>query len=276
MALVVAVFRASLAVTPLAVGAMFSPFATCAGYWLIHVLLAAIIAVGGIEQGLLRRRAWIGMYLAPTGWLYGLLRGGIVIVALEGCKATLLAVLLLLEALLWPPWLWLLLALDIVVFAGLHQGLQRLFRRQVRPGFEGMLSRSVLAKLHTIGLALVISFGLLFTPSYDYRDVSLLQAIEHAATLAPVACAGLDLLARWLAAWHGAGWWLAQHALMADGVRPLAWLAWVVFLLASVAFTWGWTRLLNGALVDLAALHRLVTRLPPPPASGRAYDTAEI
>ncbi len=269
----VALARAALTTGLLLLWTAFGSHSGCVGTVAINVILAAIIAAGGIEYGLLRRRAWVGMYLRLDSQLYRLLRGGLVIITLEIAKALLIALILLLQALFWPLWIWLALGLDVVIFVALHQALQRRLHRHVQAGFSGMLTRAVLLRVHTIALTLVISVGLFLTPAYDYGEFSLLKAIEHGATLVRVPCPWLETLIHVIAAWNTFGWWLTQHTLAIDAIRPLAIFAWLVFLLASATFTWGWTRLLAGTLLQPGALSRLLCDPVERPSSGESTCT---
>lgn len=254
-------YLAALARTGIGAGLLagwvwFAPHIACWGHWATLLLLTTLIAISGIEQALYRRRAFVGMYLRPTSRLYRLLRGGYLLVALALLKALIIALILLSQALFWPGWIWLLLALDLWLYVALYQGAVRLIGQAVRPGYVGMFARVLLDRVHTLILALIVCTGLFLTPHFDYRASTILRAMEHAVAMAPRLCPILDPWVALIAAWHGAGWWLAQQALVLDSARFLVIVAWLLFLLASAAFTWAWTRLLAGCLVALAPLYR--------------------
>lgn len=210
---------------------------------------AVLIFLGMLESALLRRRAWLGMYLrADSGW-FRWLRGGVFMVSWQALKASLFAAVLLVAVLQWPPSYWLVLLADALLLWGIARWATGWLVSTVRPGFAPRIVRRALVPVNTLVCGAVLVALAYYSPHPDYRGGGLLAALEAGMAGVEAHCAELGLLARLDAALEAGGWWFAQAWLGRPEWQWLAPVGWLGFLGASMAFVWGYSRLLLGAQV---------------------------
>ncbi len=220
--------------------------------WLLPAFLlpvAVLILLAMLENALLQRRAWLGMYLRGSSGAFRLLRGGVFMLGWQALKATLFALILLLAVLRWPAGYWLLLLADLLLLWLLAGVLAARLAPHLRPGFAPRLARRLLAPLNTLLCGVALVALAYYSPHPDFRGGSLVQALHVGLSGADLHCAELALLARLDGALEAGGWWLAQAWLTRPELTWLAPLAWLLFLGASMAFVWGYSRLLLGTQV---------------------------
>jgi hypothetical protein len=223
----------------------------------ISAVVVEVIALGMLEHALLRRRAFIGMYLKEQGWLFRLLRGGALLLIWQVVKAMGLATVLLVESVLWTGWIWTVLGIDVLFLAVAYPWVCRRLAAQVRPEYVEMLARRFLVFANTVFFSWVVAVVSYYTPHKDYRAMTLLEAAQHEALQVQSKCQAFAVIARISAAKNAASWWLAERWLGEVGPHPFAWLGWLVFLVLSAAFMWAYSRFLLGLLVKPSRLFRL-------------------
>lgn len=242
--------------------------------------LVAIIALGMLEGALYHRRALLGMYLRERSWLFILLKGGLVLVVWQVIKALFFAALLLIESPGWGPQIWFILGLDALLIVIAHALLRRLFTRHVRSGFDGVLTRQLLVTINTLLLVVAIVYVELHSEQLDYREMGLLNAMRYGAAQVQGDCDAIAAAVRVGEAKRAGGWYLAQRWLGESGDRGVALAGWLLFLLASVGFVWGYSRLLLGILINpLALFDRLASRpemMTPAPGNESSTESAPI
>lgn len=232
--------------------AFFHQDLNCLLNLLFLVPVTGLIALSMFEHALLRRRALLNMYLRRERGLYQILKGGFFMLLWSICKALVFSVFLLLEALAWQFWIWLLLALDVVLLRAVQAWLAKTLESQVKSGYTVSLARNALVPFNTLIFALILTAAAFHLPQNDYRDMSLSQAVHYEVTRVQTNCAGSAVLERLAAAKNAAAWWFAQKWLSRESLkRGTALGGWLLFLLSSTAFMWAYSRLLSGATVSL-------------------------
>lgn len=237
--------------------------ADCLGLLVATLTPALLITLSMAEHGLLRRRAFLQVYLDQAGLLYRLLRGGFLLVTWQLVKALLLTAVLLVEAVAWGLPLWIILGLDLLLVAGLYRWMARRLGSQVRPVFVTMLTRDYLLKLNAGLLFVTILIGSFYLPQPDYRDLTLSEAVQFRTEQAQGGCPAFSAVARLTAAKDAAAWWAAQHWLGTLHNPNLSLFGWIAFLAATGLATWAYSRMLLGTLIDPLSLSAQLNARPP-------------
>jgi hypothetical protein len=237
----------------------------CPGLLLTALVPGVLITLSMAEHGFLRRRAFLQVYLEPTGMLYRLLRGGVWMLTWQIIKALFLTVILLVEAVSWERALWIVLGLDLLLVTGLYRWLTRRLEKQVQSDFVAMLTRDYLIKLNAGLLFVVILIGSFYLPQPDYRGLTLPEAVEYQTAQSGVGCAAFSALTRLAAAKDAAAWWAARHWLGTLRDPNLSLLGWIVFLASTGLASWAYSRMLLGTLINPL---ELPARLRPRPVRG--------
>ena len=224
---------------------------------LVPTVLFIMLAM--TETAMLRRRAFLNLYLRPESVLFRLLRGGALLHLRQMLKALLLGVLLAIGSVSWSPETWLVLGADTVVLAGAYVLTVRVASSHARPEFQGMLARRLLTPVNTLALTLVITLVELHSPHPDLRDLTLIDAVRERMEQVEAACEGVGILTRGGTAVETISWWLAETQLTRPRAQSIAPLAWLAFLGSSLTFLWAWSRLLLGTLVPPSRLRDLLT-----------------
>ncbi len=223
----------------------------CVAVLFLAIPIITLILLGMLESALLRRRAWVGMYIQPDSAPYRWLRGGVLMVAWQAVKAVALGLVLLAAALRWEDWTWAILGADVVFLWLAHAALRAWLAGFIRPGYETMIARHVLLFVNTLLFTAVLTGAEFYLPHPDYRNLTVAEAIYHETARVETACSVVGILARSSAASQALSLKLAQSWLTRTMPPALAGVGWLLFLAFSVTFLWGYSRLLLGALTVL-------------------------
>jgi hypothetical protein len=233
------------------------------GYLPCYAALALLVPIvlfvllGMLEVGLLRRRAFLNMYLRRDSLFFRLLRGGILLFLWQTLKAVVLGVLLVIGSISWSPETWLVLGADALLLPAAYLLALRATASHARPEFQGMLVRRILTPVNAFAALLVIVAVEFHTPHPDLRDRTLVEAVRERTEQVQTQCEGVGILARGAAAVETASWWLAETQFTRRELLSVAPAAWLAFLGASLTFLWAWSRLLLGTLVSPSWLNDL-------------------
>jgi len=238
------------------------PRADCMGLLVAALVPALLITLSMAEHDFLRRRAFLQVYLRPTGLLYRLLRGGFALLDWQILKALVLATILLIEVVGWDLAVWIILGLDLVLVATLFPWLARTLGGQVQPVFIEMLTRGYLLKLNAGVLFVAILVSSFYLPHPDFRGVALAEAVQFQIEQGQSGCVTFNVLTRLAAAKDAAAWWAARHWLGTLQDPNLSLFGWVVFLAATGLASWAYSRMLLGILINP---RQLSARLRPRP-----------
>ncbi|ALG67699.1 hypothetical protein [Beggiatoa leptomitoformis] len=222
--------------------------------WLVILALlpiVGIIAISMLESALVHRRAFINTYLNPDNWLYRLLRGGFIMATWQIIKALFFGLFLLVEVISWDFWVWLVLLIDVVFIFIAYRVINNCLAIYFRPAYSTIISRHYLVIINTVLFSIILTIVSFYTPHADYREITWQLAVDYETTKIQIACDEFATLARLSVTKNTLSWWLAQHYLTGTNTSPqIAIGAWLLFLLSSTAFMWGYSRLLLGALVS--------------------------
>lgn len=199
---------------------------------LVLAAAAGLIARYGVEAALVRRRAFVGQYLVAGGRLYRLLTGRALVLSRQGAKGLVLGLLLLVGALGLEPVQWVLLLVDVALFAFLVAVLGQLLERQVRREYLGPLARSWATRLNAVLLWIAWLTLMFSTPQANYAGLRWEEVLALAAAQPAVACEAVAIPARLAAVSSALTLWSAQHLFAGLHEATHVLLAWGVFLAA--------------------------------------------
>ena len=229
----------------------------CMVVFVLMLPVLGLIALNMLEVALMRRRALVGMYLQEYSWLSRLLCRKGLLLLWQVAKATFFTFVLFVEAQDFPPWLWLLLILDVGLIYLANGWLGRLLHIQVKTGRQGIVGRRLLVTANTLLLAVLVAGGQLFESRADYGGLSWQQTISYAAQQPQLRCDVLAPLARLQAAQQVlAERFVRQGTDMLDSSWSKV-LGWLIFFLWSALYLWAWSRLILGTLIRKADLDGL-------------------
>ncbi|EIJ43527.1 hypothetical protein BegalDRAFT_2686 [Beggiatoa alba B18LD] len=234
---------------------------SCEFIILFSLPVILIIALSMLESALVKRRAFVHTYLNPDSWLYRLLRGGLIMAMWQLLKALLFGLFLLVEMIFWESWVWWVLLLDIFFVYFLYQTLHLFLNRYLRPAYSAVISRHYLVIINTLIFSILLTTISLYMPYADYRNLSLSSSIQSELAQLTVSCDVFALFARLSVTKTTVSWWLAQHYLTQESQLIFPYIKesiWLLFLLSSTAFMWGYSRLLAGALLSPRAVIQLL------------------
>lgn len=243
---------------------VLAPYLGCPASALYIAPFWILVSASTLEAAALRRRAFIGFYLAPRGGLGRLLRPGFLLLALQGAKAGFFTLLLLVGALALTPGQRGLLLADVGLLLLLQAGLWRLFGAQMRPDLGAPLLRHW---AHWVN-ALLLWLGLLavawVSPKANYTGLDWNQALLTAAVGVDAGCDALSLLGRLQSAASALLAWASQNLLLHPGRSEQALVAWLLMsasLGVSFLFAWACSRTLGGVTARPLALFKWSPRL---------------
>jgi hypothetical protein len=236
------------AVLPLLLWVWFQSATGCWPGFLLMLPVLGLISLNMLESALLRRRALAGMYLRPDSFVARWLCRRTWLMIWQVTKALVLVLLLFVEATAWPPWLWVVLLLDLLLFPFLYALLRRWLTPQLQAGRRDILARQLLVIVNTLLLILVITTGRMAQPRPDYSSLDWQEAATHASEQTRVGCELIAPLAR-LAALRDA----LLERLVAESVTLshsmwLGLLGWLLYFFWSGLVFWALSRLLSAGL----------------------------
>ncbi len=218
-------------------------------FWLMLALfpVAALIALSLVDAATQRRRVFAQMYLRTDSRLYRFMNGKILLMLWQGSKAGVLALILVVQAILWPDWIWWLLGADALLLYVSWQLTRYCLASQVRSTLQATLARRLLVPLNTLICSLLIAYIWFISPQPDYRQQDLRQTLQTAAEQVELSCAVIAPLARLQEMAEALGLHVLQSATEKLHNPLILITAWMGFLINSALFTWAYSRLLFGA-----------------------------
>lgn len=247
----------------LAAWSMYSSQLGCLASGSLVLLVSLAILAAGAEGRLLRRHAFARAYLARRGLLsYWLSRYSLLALWL-GIRAVALALLLVASLPLLGRVQWLILLVDVVIFAAVVHALRLLLRNEVRAGYLTPLAHGWTQQVNALIVWIALVVSLIFGERTDLGALGVIDAVRHGAASVELGCDALAVLARAAAAGESALWWSAQQLFVGledSTQRLLAWAGFVAVFGASFLFAWAWSRALGGVL---ARPRRLIVRHDP-------------
>jgi len=238
---------------------LLAPHLDCLWVALCIASLWMLIGLSVVESAALRRRAFIGFYLSTRGGLGRLLRPGLLLLAVQGFKSGLFALLLLVGALgLSPAQRWVLLA-DALLLVPLQALMHRLLQGHIRVDIQGPLTRHWAHWVNALLLWLALTAVGLIASDPNYRGMDWDQAVLSAAERVMAGCDVLAMLGRLQVVGTALPGWAAENLLSGNGAMqrsPMAWLLLAVSAGVSFLFAWSYSRLLSGVSARPLALLR--------------------
>jgi hypothetical protein len=212
-------------------------------YW-----VSATLAAG--ETARFKRYAFINQYLASTGRLARLLRGGWLLVVWQGAKALFLTLLLMVSSLSLETGSRLVLLADLVLLPALLYVAGALLRGEIRAELRAPLIRHWAHWVNTLLLWFGLTVAILFSGQADYTDRPWQDVVRFGAAQPHVGCDALDVLARFQTVGEALALWAAQNLFLGLEQPQQVLFAWVVFSAAfgvSFLMAWAYSRVLVGA-----------------------------
>lgn len=250
-----------------------SSWADCFILFMVMAPVLGVIALDMYAVARLRRRAFLGMYLREDSRLFRLLRGGVWMLAWQVGKALFFSFVLIIEAMHWPLWLWVVLLVDIPFLYIGYIRLSRTITQHVKPHSEHVLARQALVVINTLVMSMTLASVFFFTPHPDYRTLSWRDAAEYEALQVVVGCDALAPAARLSVAKDAVGWWLAETRLSRLRDNWTAAAGWFLFLLSTTLFLWAYSRLILGMLLRPSDLSAGSNKEPPNSALATIGDS---
>ena len=226
-------------------------------------VLALLIPVLGfvfmnmLEVAVMRRRAWVGMYLQPRTALAKFLCGKTLLLLWQLLKATLLAFMLLVESATWSGWLWWVLMADVVLLYGLSRRYS-LFSNQIKQKYRGVVGRQILVVANTLLLLVVLSLGQLFVARPDYGNLTWQQTAMYAARQVDQECEIVSPLIRIRAIQQAWTEKAVHRGLDSLDSRWTQIMGWLLFFFWSGLSMWAWSRMLLGASMQKTDVENLM------------------
>jgi hypothetical protein len=202
-----------------------------------------------IDASWLHKKAWLGAYLKEGSIIYRIFGGKILLIIWSTIKAAPLSVYLLLELIELEWWLWLFLAIDVAIILVLYPIYAIMIKTQVKDRYADSIARQHIFILNTILGSIILSLVQFYTPHSDYRSLDWQQTIEYAATQNQSECIAFNNLIQ-LNSIKNALSWRAAQVVLPQIKSGFIWIAWILFLVSSVAFMWGFSRLMLGVLLE--------------------------
>jgi hypothetical protein len=230
------------------------PTGALAAYWGAFTLL---IAAALFHRALVRRRAFLAVYIAAASPLQRWLRGGLFLALRSLAGGGVLALVLVSSlARIVGPWQWLALLGAVPALVATRVLLLRRFARHASPHFVPVLSWRVAAL--AIGLVLVAGFVVsgLYRAYPEFAGVSLERAIWHMIDQEHARSAPLQAVLEARAALDGLRLWLAQQLMPAPGDSFLQLLGWLLVVAEEMLFIWSYLLMSYGVLKVIGAYDR--------------------
>ncbi len=227
-------------------------FARTLPSWLLllcWLLLSLLLAMALYWQRRLRRRAWLGLYVAPTSHLQTWLRGGLGMWLGQLLLAAALALVLLLGLVrITDANIWLLLFAQVPVLVLLQALWRRWLAGHLSSTYLPLLSWRLSLWLQAVLLLALLLWLALQRPQPDFAGVSLERALWHLVNAEQARSQLLQNLLQLAAAKEALQLWLGQQLLPASGSVLLQVLGWILLLAAQGLFLWSYM-LFNLAIV---------------------------
>jgi len=227
----------------------------------IGICIALVIGLGSFLRVRLRRRAWLGAYVAASSPLQRWLRGGLLLLGLRLCVAAALAAVLIVGTLrLHAPIEHLILLAALPLLAIIHHGSLALLTRHVSAVYLPEAAWRITMPLTFLLLAGALTMIALWRPGPDFSLVSVENAVWYLAIREQAASAALEQLLQGAAALEGLRWWLAQQVLPRLELPLLEGLGWILVLLQNALLVWAWLHCCAGLMLMREALVRHFSR----------------
>jgi len=244
----------------LVVWSRVAPSLGCVPSALLLALAWGLITLAGADFAFIRRRAFIGQYLASDALLSRLLQPGLLLLAWQALKGLVLALLLLLGTLALDGSQQALLLADALLLGLIGLWLARRLSSQLRPGVAGALLRRWAHRINAPLLWLGLMATRLAAPSAPAPAPAgdWLGAVQQAAGSVTVGCDALALLARMQAvADVSLRWAVARLAEAGGGGEQtlLAGLLVTLFFGVSFVVAWAFSLALTGVTARPWAQH---------------------